>query len=197
MRNVFERTAIRPVIHSAIQQGLMLPVLVRSRRLAAVAGLIGTTVGLTGCSLAGDSTLPSFSDPATQTYATGTGVSIAAMTRVSQHLYTQDVVVGAGRTVAVGDSISVYYSGKLTSGFQFDGRAAPATPFSTVLDTTRLIKGWVGGLAGAKVGGTRRMVIGPALAYQYSTVRDNNGNVIIPANSVLVFDVQVTEAIAR
>ena len=197
MRNVFDRTAIRPVFHPAIQQGLMLPVLVRSRRLAAVAGLIGTTVGLSGCSLAGDSTLPAFSDPATQTYAISTGVSIAAMTRVSQHLYTQDVVVGTGRMVAVGDSISVYYSGKLNSGFQFDGRAAPSTPFSTVLDTTRLIRGWVGGLAGTRVGGTRRMVIGPALAYQYATVRDNNNAVTIPANSVLVFDVQVIEAIAR
>ena len=174
----------------------MLPVLVRSRRLAAVAGLIGTTVGLGGCSLAGDSTLPTFSDPATQTYATSTGVSIPAMTRVSQHLYTQDVIVGTGRTVAVGDSISVYYSGRLNSGFQFDGRAAPSTPFSTVLDTP-LIKGWVGGLAGTRVGGTRRMVIGPALAYQYSTVRDNNNTVTIPANSVLVFDVQVIQAIAR
>jgi FKBP-type peptidyl-prolyl cis-trans isomerase FkpA len=171
--------------------------LVRSRRLAAILGLAGTTLGLAGCSLAGDSTLPAFSDPATQTYAASTGVTISAMTRVSQHLYTQDLIEGTGRTVAVGDSISVYYTGRLNSGFQFDGRVAPSTPFATALDTTRLIRGWVGGLPGAKVGGTRRMVIGPALAYQYSTVRDNNGNVIIPPNSVLVFDVQVTEATPR
>jgi len=171
--------------------------LVRSRRLALFVALAVTSLGASACSLAGDGALPAFSNPATQTYATATGVNIANMTRVSQHLYTEDVVVGTGRVVAVGDSISVYYTGKLNSGFQFDGRSAPATPFSTVLDTTRLIRGWVGGLPGARVGGTRRMVIGPALAYQYSTVRDNNGSIIIPANSVLVFDVQVTEATAR
>ncbi len=172
-------------------------VLVRSRRLAAIVGLASTTLGLTGCSLAGDSTLPAYSLPEAQVYNASTGVVIANMTRVSQHLYTQDVVQGTGRVVAVGDSISVYYTGKLSGGFQFDARVSPATPFSTVLDTTRLIKGWIGGLPGVKVGGTRRMVIGPALAYQYSTVRDAFGNVIIPANSVLVFDVQVTEATPR
>ncbi len=172
-------------------------VLVRSRRLATIAGLITMSVGAAGCSLAGDSTLPAFTNPVNITYGTSTSVDIATMTRVSQDLYTQDVVAGTGKVVAVGDSISVYYTGKLNSGFQFDGRSAPSTPFSTVLDTTRLIKGWVNGLQGARVGGTRRMVVGPALAYQYSTVRDANGSVIIPANSVLVFDVQVTEALAR
>jgi len=171
--------------------------LVRSRRLAALLGLVGATLNVAGCSLAGDSSLPAFSDPATQTYSANTGVTISAMTRVSQHLYTQDLVEGTGRTVAVGDSISVYYTGRLNSGFQFDGRVAPSPPFATALDTTRLIRGWVGGLPGARVGGTRRMLIGPALAYQFSTVRDNNGNVIIPANSVLVFDVQVVDATAR
>jgi FKBP-type peptidyl-prolyl cis-trans isomerase FkpA len=170
---------------------------VRSRRLALFVGLAVSSLGATACSLAGDNTLPPFTNPATQTYATVTGVNIANMTRVSQHLYTEDVVVGTGKEVAVGDSITVYYTGRLNSGFQFDARNAPATPFATVLDSTRLIRGWVGGLPGARVGGTRRMVIGPALAYQYSTVRDNNGSIIIPANSVLVFDVQVVDARVR
>jgi FKBP-type peptidyl-prolyl cis-trans isomerase FkpA len=168
---------------------------VRSRRLALFVGLTVTSLGASACSLAGENTLPPFSNPATQTYSPATGVNIANMTRLSEHLYTEDVIAGTGRVVAVGDSISVYYTGRLNSGFQFDGRVAPDSPFSTVLDTTRLIRGWVGGLPGARVGGTRRMVIGPALAYQYSTVRGQNGNVIIPPNSVLVFDVQVVDAI--
>lgn len=167
----------------------------RSRRLVAAMALISTGALLGACSLTGDSTgLPPFTDPATQNYATSTGVVISGMTRVNSQVFTQDVVVGTGRTVAVGDSISVYYAGKLSSGFQFDARARPATTFSTVLDTTRLIKGWVNGLAGAKVGGTRRMVIGPELGYRFSTVRDVNGQVSIPPNSVLVFDVEVVSA---
>ena len=170
---------------------------VRSRRLALFVGLAVTTLGASACSLAGENTLPPFTNPATQTYAPATGVNIATMTRLSEHLYTQDVTAGTGRVVAVGDSITVYYTGRLNSGFQFDGRNAPDTPFATVLDTTRLIRGWVGGLPGARVGGTRRMVIGPALAYQYSTVRGQSGSVIIPANSVLVFDVQIVDARVR
>jgi FKBP-type peptidyl-prolyl cis-trans isomerase len=171
--------------------------LVRSRRLAAALVITASAASLAGCSLGGDSTLPPYTNPATQTYAAVTGVTIASMTKVNEHLFTQDVTVGSGRAAAKGDTISVYYTGRLTGGFQFDARARPSTPFASVLDTTRLIKGWVDGLAGMKVGGTRRMVIGPAIAYQYSTVRDPAGNVLIPANSVLVFDVELTEALAR
>jgi len=176
----------------------MSPAFARSRRLVAALALVSTGALLGACSLAGDGTgLPPFTDPATQNYATSTGVVITGMTRVNAQVYTQDVVVGTGRTVAVGDSISVYYAGKLTSGFQFDARARPATTFSTVLDSTRLIRGWVSGLAGTKVGGTRRLVIGPEAAYQFDTRRDVNGNIVIPPNSVLVFDVEIVDATIR
>jgi len=175
----------------------MTPALARSRRLVAALALASTGALLGACSLGGDTSLPPFSDPATQNYAASTGVVITDLTRVNSQLYTQDVVVGTGRTVAVGDSISVYYVGKLTSGFQFDAVARPATPFSTVLDTTRLIRGWVDGLAGAKVGGTRRLVTGPQLAYRFERRVDRNGNVSIPPNSVLVFDVEVVQATLR
>ncbi len=171
----------------------MPPALVRSRRLAAAIALTSVT-SLAGCSLGGDSTLPPYTDPATQTYNVNTGVTIANMTRVNEHLYQEDVVVGTGPVVAVGDSISVYYTGRLSGGFQFDARARPSTPFVAKLDSFNLIKGWVLGLAGMRVGGTRRLAIGPESAYRYSTVRDVAGNIIIPPNSVLAFDVEVTAA---
>ena len=174
----------------------MPPALVRSRRIAAALVIAAGTVSLASCSLGGDSNLPAFTDPATQTYAAITNVTIANMTRVNAQIYTQDVTVGTGRVLAKGDSIQVYYAGRLTGGFQFDARARPSTPFASVLDTTRLIKGWVNGLAGMKVGGIRRMAIGPESAYQYSTVRDPAGNIIIPANSVLVFEVELADAIS-
>ena len=176
----------------------MLPVFARSRRFVTAFVLLGSGAALVGCSLVGDNTgLPPFTDPATQNYATSTGVTIATMTRVNAQVYTQDIIAGTGRTVAVGDSISVYYVGRLSGGFQFDARARPATTFATVLDTTRLIKGWVNGLPGMKVGGTRRLIVGPELAYQFSTRRDIDGNISIPPNSVLVFDVELVEALAR
>ena len=170
----------------------------RPRRLVAALALLSMSALLGACALGDDdAALPPFTDPATQNYATSTGVVITGMTRVNAQVYTQDVVVGTGRTILVGDSIAVYYAGKLTSGFQFDARARPSTPFSTVLDNSRLITGWVIGLAGAKVGGTRRLVIGPQAAYQFDSRRDGLGNVIIPPNSVLVFDVEVVDAASR
>jgi FKBP-type peptidyl-prolyl cis-trans isomerase FkpA len=176
----------------------MPPALVRSRRLAAGLALIATSVGFSGCALGGETSLPAYTDPATQTYATSTGVTIANMTRVNAQLYREDVVVGTGRIVNVGDSIGVYYTARLSGGFAFDpGRARPATPFFTVLDSTRLIQGWPQGLAGMRIGGTRRLVIGPELGYRFSTVRDQAGAVLIPANSVITFTVEMAEAITR
>ena len=165
-----------------------------ARRYAALAILVGVTT-LAGCSL--DSTgsqLPPVTDPATQTYAAETGVTIASMTRVSAQLYTQDLVVGTGKVVAVGDSISVYYTGQLTTGFPFETRTAPAAPVSFVLNTP-LIPGWVGGLPNARVGGRRRLVIGPALGYGYNPQVDAQQRVIIPANSVMVFDIEIVKAV--
>jgi FKBP-type peptidyl-prolyl cis-trans isomerase FkpA len=169
----------------------MPPVSVRPRRRAVLA-LAVTTVVLTACRLDGGSTLPPIADPATQTYDASTGVTISAMTKISPHLYTQDFVVGTGGTVAVGDSISVYYVGALVGGFQFDKRVAPSAPFAFRLDSNTVIKGWVGGLPGMRVGGKRKIVFSPALGYGYNVARDAVGNILIPANSVLVFDVEVT-----
>jgi FKBP-type peptidyl-prolyl cis-trans isomerase FkpA len=173
---------------------------VRARRVATLA-VIALSATAAGCSLGGDTSLPPYTDPATQTYAAVTNVAIANMTRVNSQLYTQDVTVGTGRTVAPGDSIRAYYAGRLTGGFRFDSLARPAAPLSAVLDTTNrvngVIKGWVQGLAGMKAGGVRRLVIGPESAYRFGTRIDANGAILIPPNSVLVFDVEVVEAFAR
>jgi FKBP-type peptidyl-prolyl cis-trans isomerase FkpA len=169
---------------------------------AAVALLV--SAALTGCNL--KTTEPLATDPATQSYASVTGVNIATMTRVNSQLYTQDLTVGTGRTVIQTDSLGVYYNGRLTGGFQFDARALPSTPFLFTLDTVRLvsgirtpgvISGWVQGIAGMKVGGKRKLVIGPQLGYGFNRVNDPSGLALIPANSVLVFDVEVISSVPK
>jgi FKBP-type peptidyl-prolyl cis-trans isomerase FkpA len=163
---------------------------VRSRRLVAGVALAASTLALTGCSLGGDTSLPPYTDPATQSYATATGVTIASMTRVNASVYTQDLTVGTGRVIAIGDSLSVYYKGSLVDGYVFGSRARPDSALAVVLDTTQLIKGWVNGIAGMKTGGTRKLVIGPESGYQYTARTDATGTlIIIPSNSVLIFDV--------
>jgi FKBP-type peptidyl-prolyl cis-trans isomerase len=168
---------------------------VRSRLIVAGLGFAASAIGISACSLGGDTALPPYTDPATQVYDTSTKVVIANMTRVNAQLYTSDVTVGTGRTVAYGDSIKVYYSGRLHTGYQFGVTARPDSAAAVSLDSVNLIKGWGLGLPGMKVGGTRKLVIGPENGYGYSVRTDRSGTVIIiPSNSVLVFDVEVTAA---
>ena len=172
----------------------MTSIFVRSRSVIATLAVAATIAGIAGCSLGGDSKLPPYTNPSTQVYDTSTRVNIATMTRVDSQLYVSDVTVGTGRTVAYGDSIAVYYSGKLAGGYAFQTLARPTAPLAASLDTLNLIKGWTLGLPGMKVGGTRRLVVGPGNGYGFSIRVDNNGIVIIPSNSVLVFEVEVTRA---
>jgi FKBP-type peptidyl-prolyl cis-trans isomerase FkpA len=173
----------------------MPPAFVRSRLILAGLGLAASAAGFSACSLGGDTSLPPYTNPATQVYDTSTKVVIASMTRVDSQLYVSDVTPGTGRTVAYGDSVSVYYTGKLATGYKFNTLTRPSAPIVVQLDTASLIKGWTLGLPGMKVGGTRRLVVGPGNGYGYSTRTDSTRTVvIIPSNSVLVFDVEITDA---
>ena len=84
---------------------------------------------------------------------------------------TTDLVVGSGATASTGQTVTVAYTGWLyeegaadNKGTQFDQTSAES-PFSFVLGAGQVIAGWDQGLEGMKVGGRRRLVIPPALAY--------------------------------
>jgi FKBP-type peptidyl-prolyl cis-trans isomerase FkpA len=132
-----------------------------------------------------DSTAPDIpSNPAVETYAATLGVNIAAMTKKSDNLYVQDLVVGTGAEAVVGRTVRVTYSGYLISGSRFDSNVG-GSPFSFVLGGGQVIAGWDQGVVGMKVGGKRRLVIGSSLGY------GRQGSGPIPANATLVFDVEV------
>jgi FKBP-type peptidyl-prolyl cis-trans isomerase FkpA len=93
-----------------------------------------------------------------------------------------DVTTGSGAAITVGSPFTATYTGYLTNGTVFDS----GTLTGLTLNTSNLIPGFVSGLDGMKVGGTRRIVIPAALGYG-STPRTG-----IPANSDLVFEVNLT-----
>ena len=102
-----------------------------------------------------------------------------------------DLVVGSGAAAASGNSITVSYTGWLydparpdNKGLQFDTSTGRG-PFTFNLGTGAVIPGWDQGLVNMRVGGSRRLLVPPALAYGSA----RNGP--IPANSTLVFDVQL------
>jgi FKBP-type peptidyl-prolyl cis-trans isomerase len=109
----------------------------------------------------------------------------------------QDVKVGTGTTATPGSSVSVLYVGKLSDGTVFDSSAAHGNqPLVFTLGSQGLIAGFQIGVNGMKVGGERLLAIPASLGYGAQDVKDSTGKVIIPANSTLVFDVQLVKVTA-
>jgi FKBP-type peptidyl-prolyl cis-trans isomerase FkpA len=102
--------------------------------------------------------------------------------------YTQtDLVVGTGTLAATGNRVTVAYAGWLYDPAGPDGKGrqfdANATGFTFQVGVGAVIRGWDQGVPGMRVGGQRRLVIPPELAYGTS------GNGPIPPNATLVFDI--------
>lgn len=103
-------------------------------------------------------------------------------------LQYQDLVVGAGAEAVAGKSVTVHYTGTLQDGSQFDSSVDRNQPFSFILGAGQVIPGWDEGVAGMKVGGKRKLVIPPGLAYGAQGYPP-----VIPANATLTFDVELLE----
>lgn len=100
-------------------------------------------------------------------------------------LQVEDITVGTGKEVQSGDTIKIHYTGTLLDGTKFDSSYDRGEPFETQIGVGQVIKGWDEGVVGMKVGGKRKLVIPPDLAYGDQQVS------IIPPNSTLVFEVEL------
>jgi FKBP-type peptidyl-prolyl cis-trans isomerase len=105
-----------------------------------------------------------------------------------------DVVAGIGDEALPGMIVIVHYTGWLYDpaakdqrGRRFDSSRDRGQPFSFPLGGGRVIRGWEQGIPGMKVGGTRRLVIPPGLAYGPRGA----GKGVIPPNATLLFDVEL------
>ena len=105
-----------------------------------------------------------------------------------------DVVKGMGDEAFPGMVVIVHYTGWLYDaaapdhhGRKFDSSRDRGQPLSFPLGSGRVIRGWEQGIPGMKVGGKRRLVIPPSLAYGSRGA----GNGVIPPNATLIFDVEL------
>jgi FKBP-type peptidyl-prolyl cis-trans isomerase FkpA len=110
--------------------------------------------------------------------------SANAITTASGLVY-EDLQVGDGATAKAGDSVSVNYTGWLQDGTKFDSSIDRGQTFDFSLGAGQVITGWDEGVVGMNVNGTRLLVIPPSLGYGATA----NGS--IPANSTLIFEVQL------
>ena len=87
-------------------------------------------------------------------------------------------------------SVTVTYKGKLTNGNTFDSTTAGSP---VVYPLGQFIVGWQKGIPLVNEGGSITLYIPPALGYGSQVIGDGNGQVLIPANSILIFDIQVLD----
>lgn len=108
----------------------------------------------------------------------------------TETLQVEDIEVGSGEEAMVGDLVSVHYTGKLLDGTKFDSSYDRDQPFQFTLGKGEVIEGWEKGVLGMKVGGKRKLVIPPALAYG-----ERRAGEIIPPSATLIFEVELLEIV--
>lgn len=119
-------------------------------------------------------------------FAPELNVDLSAMTQTPSGLYYQDLKVGTGTEAQNGTDVTVHYTGWLKNGTKFDSSVDRGTPYVFPLGAGQVIAGWDEGVSGMRVGGKRKLVIPPDLAYG-----DNGSGNVIPPGATLVFDVEL------
>lgn len=100
-----------------------------------------------------------------------------------------EVQAGNGKELGANQKATVVYKGWLTNGQVFDqsrtGSDGKLEAFSFTLGAGQVIRGWEEGLYGMKVGGTRMVIVPPAVGY------GAQGQGGVPPNAVMIFVVQL------
>ena len=129
-------------------------------------------------------------DQAIQDYLKAKGVTTAKKT--ASGMYYKIDQTGNGAMPAKGDNVTMNYTGMLLNGQKFDSNVDPAfnhvQPFNFALGVGQVIKGWDEGIALLPKGTKGTLYIPSGLAYG-----SQDRGAQIPANSVLIFDVEVVD----
>lgn len=95
---------------------------------------------------------------------------------------------GDGAEAKAGKTVTVHYVGTLTDGSKFDSSRDRGEGFTFKLGAGQVIEGWDKGVAGMKIGEMRKLTIPPEMGYGARGFPP-----VIPANSTLIFEVELLE----
>ena len=150
-----------------------------------------------GCGRGGDAPAPEgeasaqveeqVETPAGAEFAEELGIDLASMRQRPSGLYYVDIEEGRGLAAQPGHVVVIEFTGWLPNGVQFDSSEERGQPEEFPLGARRVIIGKEQAVEGMRIGGIRKVVLPPDLAYGAR----GRGN--IPPNATLVYEIKLTE----
>ena len=141
-----------------------------------------------------------WADPEKVTFAEALHVDLSQMTRNSSGLYWQDLAEGEGDSVKVGQNVRVHYTAWLPDGTEVETTRG-GEPLQFALGYGLAIRGVDEGIVGMRIGGVRRLVIPPSLAYGRRGKQDcdelNVCVVLVPPLTTLVYEIERRPPLAQ
>ena len=161
------------------ERAKMMRVLIPAGAIALVVVLVAVIASLTGSG--GGKKMPFDGSDGT--------VDDPGLRELTSGIKIRDLKEGQGAECPQGATVRVNYTGWLKDGTEFDSSKKTGGPVEFSLDN--VIAGWRFGIPGMKPGGVRKLVIEPGRGYG-TQAKDK-----IPANSILIFEVELIEVIPK
>ena len=95
---------------------------------------------------------------------------------------------GKGKKAKFGDTVSVHYNGRLTTGFEFDSSYKKNQPIEFKLGAGKVIAGWEFGISKINVGTKGVIFIPSNLAWG-----TRGGGSVIPPHANVIFDIELVK----
>lgn len=144
--------------------------------------LVIVSVVLSGCAMSGGDKKKEASSKPSKSKKQASGDS-------DSEISMEELEVGHGDKPVKGDTVKVHYRGNLEDGTVFDSSYDRGKPFEYKLGEGTVVKGWEEALPEMQVGGKYKVRIPPSKGYGSK----DHGN--IPANSVLIFEMELIKII--
>ena len=108
---------------------------------------------------------------------------------------TTDLVIGTSATATTGSRVIVNYATWLYDTSKPNGKGTEVDPgpgpLNFVIGSANLVQGFQQGVIGMRVGGQRRVIVPPELAYGNNSPDPTT----IPQGATLVFDISLTSSL--